>query len=311
MQDTLITSEDRAYFTMIPNMVDDMALSVYAFRLYCHIRRVAGEGGACWQGTSTLAETCKMSAGKVSAAKQELAEAGLIQVEFKNAKNYNYHHITVKDVWGANMAKYTVQDVKDSYLSPDEQYRSPGERHRSPGETKKNPVKKNAGEEKPAATAALPEKWLVKFMDDYLKATGEPAIKELAEQAVDKTLAYINGKDYSVLYNFTWIQERYALLSRTAQKATRDYSVPDDDGIPDDEFQDDGIPEVSEKLIRQFEALSQTWPIAWRVNMEPLAETTDLLRVGVRGLSVDVAQAHYKKTLENTFMKPVYFEVMQ
>jgi hypothetical protein len=53
----------RRYFTIIPNMVDDLGLSPYAYRLYGHFRRVAGEAGECWQSTATLAETCKMSRG--------------------------------------------------------------------------------------------------------------------------------------------------------------------------------------------------------------------------------------------------------
>ncbi|GAF99333.1 unnamed protein product, partial [marine sediment metagenome] len=51
MEQNQVRSEDRAYFTMMPNIIDDMGLDPYAFRLYVHLRRVAGENGACWQST--------------------------------------------------------------------------------------------------------------------------------------------------------------------------------------------------------------------------------------------------------------------
>ena len=152
-------------------------------------------------------------------------------------------------------------------------------------------------------------------MADYLKATGQEPNKELAEQAVNKTLEYIKGKDnYAVKYNFTWINERYSLLSKTAQPAKYDYSMPEhDETLQDDDDQDEGdYSEVPEKIIHLFENVSATWPIACRTGMKPIYATRDSITIGVSGaLRVDVAQAHYGKTLQNAFMKPVVFEVMQ
>lgn len=241
MTANLITSEERAYFTMIPNMVDDMALSVFAFRLYCHIRRVAGEGGACWQSTSTLADACRFSAGKVSEAKKELVEAGLIQVETKTNKNFIYHHITIKDIWIANMAKYSVQEVnaKDIHHSPGEQYHSPHERHHSPGETKKNSLSRTNEEavdspftteassplmEEEATTATaislpLMERWLTQFINDYEEHTKNIANEQLAEEATRATMSYITGKNYPMRYNFQWLEERYAGLLAKVESA--------------------------------------------------------------------------------------------
>ena len=117
---------------MLPNLIDDMNLDPYAFRLYVHLRRVAGEKGACWQSTDTLAETCNMSAGAVSNAKKELAERGLITIEQRAKNGTHYHHITITDIWKQNFAAF-----------------SPDESTLSPDETKKNHVKKfqpSAGE---------------------------------------------------------------------------------------------------------------------------------------------------------------------
>jgi hypothetical protein len=126
MTNNLVESNERRWFTMIPHIVDDMGLDPYAYRLYGHLRRVAGENGACWQSTDTLAEHCKMSAGSVSNAKTALADAGLIKIEHKTKNGTRYHHITIIDVWAKNRAAFTD---------------SPEEDARSPGETKKNPDK--------------------------------------------------------------------------------------------------------------------------------------------------------------------------
>jgi len=125
----------RKYFTQIPNMVDDAGLTVYEFRLYAHLKRVAGDRGRCWQGTETLAASCNMSGGSISKAKHGLKEKGLISIEKKTDSRKMYHEITVIDVWPQNFAKYS--------LSPDVLGRSRDERHPSPGERKKNSIKKN------------------------------------------------------------------------------------------------------------------------------------------------------------------------
>ena len=140
----------RKFYAMIPNMVDDMNLSPYAFRLYCHIRRRAGENGACWEGTRALAENCNMSIGSISKAKRELSDAGLIIIEEKEANNVTYHHILIVDVWQQNNTKYS--DTR----SPGEHPRSYSEHPRSPGERKKNPIKNNPENDNSEKLPGLP-----------------------------------------------------------------------------------------------------------------------------------------------------------
>lgn len=136
-----IVNGERKYFAIIPHLVDDMGLSVWAYRLYGHFRRVAGEdGGACWQSTRTLADACKMSTGQVAKAKQELVEAGLITITSERGAHGDYHVITITDVWALNMARYSqTEQTETGERSPHERYRSHHERKRSPHETKKNP----------------------------------------------------------------------------------------------------------------------------------------------------------------------------
>ena len=124
-------------FTTIPNMVDDMGLSAHAFRLYCHIRRVAGDEGRCWQSTKTLSQKCNIGMATVSRSKQELEKAHLIRIEKKTKAGGDwYHEIAVIDIWKKNSYLY----AKDS---TGEGQDSTGEIRPSTGETIKNPVNKN------------------------------------------------------------------------------------------------------------------------------------------------------------------------
>ena len=134
-------SDDRKYFITIPNLVDDMGLSPVAFRLYTHIKRVAGENGECWQSTRTLANACKVSAGSISKAKKELEASKLIHIKEKENPRGGraYHMITIIDIWQDNMEKYSS--------SQDELTSSGDELASSPGELKKNPLRKTQEED--------------------------------------------------------------------------------------------------------------------------------------------------------------------
>jgi hypothetical protein len=137
--------QDRAYFTIIPNLVDDFGLSVYAIRLYLHLRRVAGEAGSCWQSTRTLAEHCGMSEGSVTKAKEELRNTKLIHItHVKNPHGgRDYHNIEIIDIWKKNIDNYT-KEVKASTSS--ELASTPHELTSTPGEIKKNPLRKGKKE---------------------------------------------------------------------------------------------------------------------------------------------------------------------
>jgi len=129
--------DPRKYFIQIPNLIDDLDLSVYAFRLYVHLKRVAGDDGTCWQSTRTLSKECGISMGKIPDTKKELKDKGLITIEHKPTKRggRDYHEITLVDIWQKNMDTYAS--------SPDELASSPDELASSPHELKKNSIKNN------------------------------------------------------------------------------------------------------------------------------------------------------------------------
>lgn len=106
MSENYITEQvpDRRYFTIIPNLVDDLRLSAAAFRLYVHLKRVAGETGKCWQSTTTLAEHCGLSRHTVIRAKKELEAYALIEVTARKRPDGGmpYHEIKILDLWKYN-----------------------------------------------------------------------------------------------------------------------------------------------------------------------------------------------------------------
>lgn len=106
------------YRTEIPNLIDEMDLSVYAFRLYVRLKRVAGDSGRCFYSTRQLAEQCRMSVGAVSKAKQELIAADLIRIERDG--EWERDNITIVDLWPANFA-YFAQEKEPKPCSPHEQ----------------------------------------------------------------------------------------------------------------------------------------------------------------------------------------------
>lgn len=97
------------YFVVLPNIIDDLPLSLAAFRLYVHIRRVAGDNGVCWQSLTTLAQHCGLSRPTVVRAKKELERLGLVKIVPKKRERggHDLHLITVVNIWEINHAHYS------------------------------------------------------------------------------------------------------------------------------------------------------------------------------------------------------------
>lgn len=100
----------RPYRIEIPNLVDDLDLSVYAFRLYVHIKRVAGPSGTCYEGARRLAEKCRMSPSKVAEAKQELLDKGLITRGKRHTNGGETDELTPVDLWAQNFQAFSKGD---------------------------------------------------------------------------------------------------------------------------------------------------------------------------------------------------------
>jgi len=133
-----MNSERRKYRTEIPNLIDDAGLSVYAMRLYVHIKRVAGDKGKCTQSTRTMAEHCNMSVGKVSASKKELLDAALIRIRKVKVSSGYSDEITIVDVWDENFDIYFPKAFTEggSSVHGATSERSPHERKKEQGKEK-------------------------------------------------------------------------------------------------------------------------------------------------------------------------------
>jgi hypothetical protein len=132
------------YRTEIPNIIDDMDLSPYAFRLYVHIKRRAGDHGVCFENSSNLAKSCHMSEGEVSKCKKELKGQGLISIVSKGNAHFGKrnHHVQIINIWEKNQNKYQ-KSPGEIASSTNEVSSSPIEVAISPDELKNNSLLNN------------------------------------------------------------------------------------------------------------------------------------------------------------------------
>ena len=135
----------RRYFVMIPHMIDDMKMSSSAYRLYGHLKRVAGENGECWQTTRTIAAACNMSCSTVVRTKSELIKLGLIAVKkVASGRRLDAHLITIKDVWIQNVAQYETNSAKfETNSTTNEANSSSNETNNTARVLKEEPIKNN------------------------------------------------------------------------------------------------------------------------------------------------------------------------
>jgi hypothetical protein len=151
----------RTYRIELPNTLDDSDLSVYAFRLYAHLKRRAGaNGGACFEGTRRMAAHCRMSVGKIVAAKRELEAAGLITVDPGDARTNTPDSIRIVDIWAENFRRYAPasaaagkgrRPARHATRTPVHRVNTPVHEAAppcSPGERKKEPAEERTNEER-------------------------------------------------------------------------------------------------------------------------------------------------------------------
>ena len=150
----------RRYRTEIPNVVFELGLKQLDILLYCHLKRIAGDKGACWKSTPELAAETGISSGRISTGKKALAQPraalggkALIAVRTQTREDGRpwRDYLTITDIWPENMAHFGEVSPDESMVSPRETMQpgysanevSPRERLVSPGEShKKEPNKR-------------------------------------------------------------------------------------------------------------------------------------------------------------------------
>lgn len=96
---------ERKYFAMVPNFIDDIGLSQKAYRLYGHIKRVAGEKGRFIEGVDAMAKHCQMSKPTAIKAKRELEHHNLIEVVAAKDRT-SPDELVILDVWDRNTTHF-------------------------------------------------------------------------------------------------------------------------------------------------------------------------------------------------------------
>jgi DnaD/phage-associated family protein len=131
-------SDLKKYRTELPNLYDDADLDVYEHRLLCHYKRV----GECTEGLETTARKCRMSEGKVSEARQTLADKGWITLQRVSMDKGRYRFIVrVVDRWIENFANYSGLSAEQISSQLKKASPSPHEGIPSPREGKKELIK--------------------------------------------------------------------------------------------------------------------------------------------------------------------------
>ncbi len=105
---------DHHYRTEIPNIIDELPLSLLEFRLYCKIKRIAGDDGKCWVSSDKLAESIKARPNSVKDALKKLAssfvviKSPLIKIERRQGTNGIDlpSLITICPIWRINGETY-------------------------------------------------------------------------------------------------------------------------------------------------------------------------------------------------------------
>jgi hypothetical protein len=153
---TKISSREKNYFTMIPNVVFDMftsgIINKNTFAFYALCKRTAGEEGVCFKGRQTLKKQIKCSTREIQTAKEELTKPrdflngkSLIILHKQDPGSQYADHIEIEDIWLENVTLYHDKTTRQKFptLFPGEHPPVPiGTPPCSQGNTKKNNIKK-------------------------------------------------------------------------------------------------------------------------------------------------------------------------
>jgi hypothetical protein len=211
-------SEDRTNFTMIPHIIDDLGLDVYQHRVYCAIKRAAGENGVCTKSISSLSKETRIGATKLRETIASLCEINqvmnkpLIKKKERLSKDEDSdtNLITVVDVWKDNLGI----KKQNRGTSPREGGGSPDEggvpRHAkggtSPREPNKEPFKKNPFKKTTTTTSSSDvHKSSSSSFSDEIKKAAEAIKAWMDTQAMLPRQRKIGRHYDEVIWGKSWI----------------------------------------------------------------------------------------------------------
>jgi hypothetical protein len=142
---------DRKYFTIIPNFIFKVLKNPCDFKVYCYLKKIAGEDGYCLKSVPNAAEECGMSEREFQYAKKRLAEPNpiinnrtliTIKKRFNDNGGRTSDSIEIEDIWDLNFQKFPTG--AESALPPLQTLHPPGATvaHKEEPLPKKNPLEK-------------------------------------------------------------------------------------------------------------------------------------------------------------------------
>lgn len=109
---------DHKYRTEIPNIVFDLDLTPIEFKVYCQIKKIAGDEGACWYSMKNLSDQCKCSERSVQYAIEKLQQIfpigkPLIQITHRKKKDGSADTsvLHVINIWPENGKRRQFQKI--------------------------------------------------------------------------------------------------------------------------------------------------------------------------------------------------------
>jgi DNA-binding transcriptional MocR family regulator len=109
-------TDERKYFTQIPNFIFALPMSREAKYLYIHLKRTAGDAGECFKSLRTLSKETQTSKPTLIKAKAELVSYGLIRVSPGERKD-KADVITIRNVWRRNLDHFDRRVVNERTAS--------------------------------------------------------------------------------------------------------------------------------------------------------------------------------------------------
>ncbi|MDE1970997.1 MAG: helix-turn-helix domain-containing protein [Patescibacteria group bacterium] len=110
-----IQEESHSNFTIIPNIITEMGLSLSEIGLYFFFKKIAGEGGQCFYSLSRLAEMTGSCENTIRKSKANLEEKGLIRIikrKNEESKKNETDVILICDIWSINQKHFDEKKNK-------------------------------------------------------------------------------------------------------------------------------------------------------------------------------------------------------
>lgn len=88
---------EKSNLSFIHSSLDDYGLTPSQFRVYCHVARVTGENGVCYQSLKTIADCCGLTHWTVRPILGFLVKANLLSMTYVNGDTNNYQRTLPAD----------------------------------------------------------------------------------------------------------------------------------------------------------------------------------------------------------------------